>query len=92
MILRVVSSIHRPTDEIRRACNQAPELLSLAARSLARSTSFLAPSRRDEAVLAVMIPSQFFSLKASELVETEALWPCDHIVSAISEEGTGSDW
>jgi len=88
-ILTVVSSIRRPTDKIGRAGNQAPEPLSLVTRSLACSTSFLAPSRRDEAVLAVMTPSQFVSLQAPELVGTGALWPCDHIVRVISEDRGG---
>ena len=63
-ILNVLSSILKPTDVIGRACNHAPEALSMAASCLAHSTSSLAPSRRVEAVVPTLMVSQFFSYTA----------------------------
>jgi len=86
-VLKVSSSILRPTEVIGRACSHAPESLSLAARSLARSNSSEALSCSASATLMALLSTQHFSLAAP--VGGVALWPTDHLSSAMLAKGVG---
>ena len=49
-ILKVLSSNLRPKEELGKACNQAPGSLLITAKRLARVTSSVALSKREDAV------------------------------------------
>ena len=74
---------------IGRACSQAPESLTLAARSLARSNSSVAPTCRASATLVALLSSQFFPLAAPAPFGGVVSWPSDYFSSAVPAEGAG---
>ncbi len=71
-------SRQRPMEEIGSACNQAPEFLSIAARSLARSVASTELPNRDSAILEVRSVSQFFSFSTPWSTGGAMSRPCDH--------------
>ncbi len=71
-------SKRRPMEEIGSACNQAPEFLSIAARSLARSVASTELPDRDSAILEVRSVSQFFSFSTPWSTGGAMSRPCDH--------------